>query len=142
MTKREWSDIISDDPHTIISLSRVAAIVNEFFHLDDDDMISRDTPFVWWDRSKRNIGISHPMPKPIGYVTSDATADVASEVDARDTSDDTGNGPRARGPLWHQDQIVHWFGQWKDLDIPECQQAGDRVSNRGHPIPSPHRVVS
>jgi len=115
----QWSDTISDNPHVFVSLSRVSSVVNEFFHLDVDDQVKYDTPFVWWDRSKRNIDIANPMPVPVAFTS------------AND-----------RGPLWHQDQIVHWFGQWRRLPVPECSQAGDKVSRRGHFVPSPHREVS
>ena len=116
MLQGEWSDIISDDPRAIISLSRVALIVNEFFNLDTDDEVKYDTPFVWWNRSKHNFGISLPMPKPISFV-----------------------GVGVNGPLWHQEQIIHWFAQWRDLEVPECRQAGDSISSRGHFVPSTHR---
>lgn len=124
MATHVWSDIISDDPHAIISLSRVALVVNEFFHLDADDEVKYDTPFVWWNRSKHNFGISLPMPKPIAFVGVDAV------------------GVGATGPLWYQEQIVHWFGQWRDLEVPECRQAGDSISSRGHFVASTCRVVA
>jgi len=106
---------VSDDPHTLVSLSRVAALVSEFFDLEDP--VEYDTPFVWWDRSKKNLGIALPMPEPVSYV-----------------------GNESRGPLWHQEQIVHWFGEWRDLNVPHCREAGDRVTNRGATIPSSYRV--
>ena len=113
-----WNtDIITQEPDTLVSLARVAIVVNEFFHLTED-AVSYDTPFVWWDRSKRNEGIALPMPEPVGYA---------------------GRATPIRAPLWYQQQIVQWFGQWRDLEVPECSQAGDRLSNRGHVIPSPYR---
>ena len=116
MTVREWSATISDDPRTIVALARVAEVVNEFFHLDPDDVVAYDTPFVWWDRSKRNHGISHPMPTPFGYASA--------------------NG---RAPLFFQEQIVHWFGDWRGLEVPECRQAGDGHDSRGRFKPSVYR---
>ncbi len=119
LTDITWAPPISDDPHTLVSLSLLPKVLNEFFHLTGDDTVRHKTPPVWWDRSKRNIGIAHPMPTPVAFAASN---------DCR--------------PLWHQDQIIHWFGQWRDLPVPECRQAGDTVSRRGHLVPSPHRVVS
>jgi len=103
---------VSADPRTILGLSRVAAVVSEFFDLDP--VVNYDTPFVWWDRSKRNYGISLPMPEPIRY------------------------GGDGRSPLFYQEQIIHWYGQWRGLAVPECHEAGDVVRSRGL-IPSDYR---
>ena len=88
------SAVVSSDPETFVSLARVAFLVNEFFDLEADDRVAYDNPFVWWDRSKRNLGIAHPMPQPIGFASANKDGD-------------------GRGPLWYQDQIIHWFGQWR-----------------------------
>lgn len=122
---KQWdTDIISIDPSTIVSLARVSAVVNEFFHLDPDDAVNYDTPFVWWDRSKRNNGIALPMPEPVTYLGAGRTSFTSV----------------GRAPLWYQEQIIQWFGAWRELDVPECAQAGDRISSRGYVIPSPYRV--
>ena len=109
--------VVQQDPRVLVSLSRVSEVVNEFFDLHDDDVIAYDTPFVWWDRSKRNIGIELPMPEPMSYV-----------------------GNNKRGPLWYQEQIIQWFGAWRELEVVECVEAGDRISSRGHRIYSEYRV--
>jgi len=114
---------IFDDPRTLVSLSRVAALVSEFFDLDDP--VEYDTPFVWWDRSKKNFGIALPMPEPIAFVGASAK----------------GEASWSRGPLWHQEQIVHWYAEWRDLEVPFCREAGDRVTNRGATVPSSYRVA-
>ena len=106
---------MSQDSNELLATSQVADLLNEFFDLDGDNVIEQNTPHMWWYRSKQNRDIAHPMPE----------ADVTVG--------------RRKAPLWKQAKIVHWFGQWKDLDVPWCQEAGDRVDARGHGIPSEFR---
>lgn len=121
MTVSSSSNVFKDGSD-LVSLSRVASVLNEFFQLDTT--VQYDTPFVWWDRSKSNHGISLPMPEPMAYVGGSA------------------NDPaRARGPLWRQDQILHWYGEWQGLDVPEGRSAGDRIDSRGRFTPSTYRKV-
>jgi len=77
----------------LIPLSRVASLINKHFDLLPEDEINYMTPYVWWDRSKRNIGISLPMIGPVQYV-----------------------GANERGPLWFEHQIVEWYAEWQELD--------------------------
>ncbi len=107
---------VNTDAATLVSLSRLADVLNEFFNLDVDDLIQYDTPFVWWDRSKRNHGISLPMPEPVTYASA-----------------------AQRSPLWHQDQILHWYGSWREVEVPESREAGDRTDSRGRFRPSAYR---
>ena len=107
---------VSSDPKTLIGLSRLPDLVTEFFDLDLEDRPSYDAPFVWWQRSKANEHIAVPMPEPVTFAAA--------------------NG---RGPLWHQEQLIHWFGMWRGLDVPVCIEAGDKLSARGRRTYSPHR---
>ncbi len=106
---------VSKDPKALVSLSRLSDVLDEFFDLDDSP-ISRDTPFVWWNRSKGNYGISLPMPEPAAF-----------------------SGADRRGPLWPQDQILHWYGQWQEVTVPKCPEAGDRASSGGRYTLSEYR---
>ncbi len=107
---------VNTDAATLVSLSRLADVLNEFFDLDVDDEVQYDTPFVWWDRSKRNHGISLPMPEPMTYAAA-----------------------AQRSPLWPQDQILHWYGDWRNVDVPECVEAGDKTDKTGRFRPSAYR---
>ncbi len=120
MTDHEWSFTVSDDPHRLVALSRVSSLINEFFHLDDDNHIDYRTPFIWWNRSKQNR-MAFNMFVPVGY------GGKAGDGDTR--------------PFWHQEQIIHWYARWKGLDVGESQQAGDRTTNRGQTIPSVWRTA-
>lgn len=82
---------IMSDP--LIPLSRVHVVINEHFNLLPEDKINYMTPYVWWDRSKRNIGISLPMPDPVQYA-----------------------GVNERGPLWFEHQIVEWYAEWQEVE--------------------------
>ncbi len=105
---------VSKDPKALVSLSRLSAVLDEFFNLDD--LILPDTPFVWWNRSKGNYGISLPMPEPVAF-----------------------SGANRRGPLWPQDQILHWYAEWQELSVPECREAGDRAASGGRYALSEYR---
>ncbi len=109
---------ISPNPDNLITTSQIADLVNEFFDLADDDCISQNTPHMWWYRSRNNMDIGFPMP------AADATIG------------------RNHAPLWKQANIVHWFAAWRDLTVPVCQEAGDRVDMRGREYPSQYRTGS
>jgi len=93
---------ISPNPQTLTPLSRVSRLVTEFFQLSDPP--TYNSPYVWWLRSKAALDISHPMPRPVKFSRS--------------------NGKR---PVWHQEQILHWYGQWQGLEVKECVEAGDNI---------------
>ena len=112
MSARPWGAEVSCNPNTIIVLSRFKPLLTEFFHLDDD-AIHPHAPFMWWDRSKRGVGIGVPLPPPIAF------------------SDGKG-----RGPLFTQEQVIHWYGMWKGLNVPTYVGVGDRVSDDGAITPS------
>ena len=105
---------VSDTSDTLVTLAQISPLLNEFFDLSDDTTIKYSTPYVWWDRSKRNDDIALPMPKPVMQV--------------------------GRSNAWRQDQILHWYGEWMDLDVPFCRAAGDKVNSRGHELKSQYRV--
>lgn len=77
----------------LIPLSRVASLINNHFDLLPNDEVGYATPYVWWDRSKRNVGISLPMPDPVQYM-----------------------GANNRGPLWFEHQIVEWYTEWQEVE--------------------------
>lgn len=119
MTQQQTSDTTTTPPvgkdgeHTLVPLYRVPALLEAFFDLEVGT-IDVTHVYVWWDRSKRNIDIAVPMPAP--------------EVTV------------GRSNAWRQDAIIHWYAAWKDLDVPWCREAGDRIDSRGHDIPSMYRT--
>ena len=107
--------VVSVNPDELVTSSQVADLLNEFFDLDDEDRIERNTPSMWWYRSRMNKDISHPMP--------DADMTVG----------------RNKVPLWGQAKILHWYAAWQELEVPWCREAGDRVDMRGREFPSGYR---
>ncbi len=108
---------VSTYPGELIPLSSFSPLIKAFFDLPDDEFVSQ-APFVWWDRSKRNGSISVPIPEPLMdmYV---------------------GN----RGPIFTQEQVIHWYGAWKDLTVRVCVEAGDTVDGDGNTVPSSQRAI-
>lgn len=112
---------VSDDPRRFVSLSEMAGLFNEFFNLDDGDhgnRISEPTPYIWWHRSKSNVDISLPMPRP-------------SMVLGRSG---------AERPFWFQEVLLHWYGAWRGIEVPVCGPAGDKVNLKGRRILSEYRT--
>ena len=106
---------VSNDPDELVSTSQVADLLNEFFDLDDDSLISQDTPHMWWYRSKQNKDISHPMPA--------ANLTVG----------------RRSVPLWKQANIIHWYATWQEIEVPWGAEVGDRIDMKGREYPSEFR---
>ena len=107
--------VVSTNPDELITSSQVADLLNEFFDLGDEDRIAQNLPSMWWYRSRNNKDISHPMPK----------ADMMVG--------------RRKVPLWKQAKILHWFGEWQEMEVPWCREAGDRSDMRGRDYPSEFR---
>ena len=111
--------MLSPDPKTFLMLSQISGAINEWFDLPDDEAISEATPYIWWDRSKKNRDISLPMPKPALVL---------------------GGEGRGTKNLWTQDSILHWYGAWRGIEVPRGRPAGDRVDMRGRDTPSEYRA--
>lgn len=92
---------VHSDPDTLISLGEFASILNAYFGLEGDDAVDYENPFSWWRRSTLNIDIALPMPEP------------------------TARHGKRRSPLFHQADVLHWYGEWKNLDVPMGREAGD-----------------
>ncbi len=107
--------VVSYDPDELVSTSQIADLLNEFFNLDDDNIIEQNTPHMWWYRSRNNKDIAYPMP------LADATVG------------------RRKAPLWKQAKIVHWYGTWQDLEVPWGREVGDRIDMKGREYPSEFR---
>ena len=89
----------------LIATSEIAAILNEYFNLPSDTRIDYNLPYMWWYRSKLNH-LAHPMPAP--------TITTSKGV-----------------PWWEQEAILHWFGDWKEIEVPESRASGDYVDDAG-----------
>jgi len=107
----EWAVHPRGDTATV-SLADIPLLLEAFFDLEPGS-IGPKHPYVWWKRSRDNLDISVPMPRPVSKV---------------------GN---SHG--WTQDAILHWYAAWKGLKVPVCPEAGDRVDSHGRTIPSRHR---
>ncbi len=94
-----------NDPEALISLGEIASILNLYFGFKGDEKVDYENPFSWWRRSQRNHEIALPMPEPVMR-----------------------HGKR-RSPLFLQADILFWYGDWKNLDVPMGVGAGD--SRRG-----------
>ena len=94
------------DPETLISLGELADILNGYFGLKGTDRVDYENPFSWWRRSSLNRDIALPMPEPA-----------------------LRHGKR-RSPLFHQADIIHWYGDWKNLEVPMGHEAGDTRKGR------------
>lgn len=105
-------------PDTLLMLGQIAGAINEYFKLPKKQRINELTPYIWWDRSKRNRDISLPMPHPALVV---------------------GEGRSGRS-FWTQEAILHWYGAWKGIEVPRGIAAGDRVDGRGREYPSEYRA--
>lgn len=77
------------DKPQLISLSEVAAVLNDTFNLTDDDTISRNTPHMWWYRTRQEQNIALPMPGPV----------IETAVHE----------------IWDREEVVGWFAEWKGL---------------------------
>ena len=108
---------MSGDSQRLLMLGDIAGVVNEYFKLEDD-AVNDATPYIWWDRSKKNIDISLPMPNPTLTV---------------------GFG-RSSKSFWSQEVVLHWYGAWRGLKVPVGVPAGDRVNSRGRRIYSKYRA--
>lgn len=102
-------------PNTLIPLSKFAEVLNDFFDLEDEDLVEPKTPYVWWHRSQANT-MAHPMPHP----------EPLPETVAAPSH-------------WRLALVLHWFGSWRDLEIPFGVPAGDRVDGRGRVYLNPLR---
>jgi hypothetical protein len=105
---------IHKDPKQLIPLSEVSAVINHWFDLPPGVEIAPSTPYIWWDRSKKNQDISLPMPSPVLTL-----------------------GGRH---YWHQESILHWYGAWRGIVVPRGAEAGDRIDGRGRERPSEYRA--
>jgi len=94
------------DPETLVSLGELSDIINSYFGLEDGDRVDYENPFSWWRRSTLNHHIALPMPEPVIRV-----------------------GKR-RSPLFHQADVLHWYGDWKNLEVPMGREAGDTVRGK------------
>lgn len=105
-----------DDPRRFVSIAEIADLLNAFFK--PDPPVGQATPYIWWHRSKANLDISLPMPRP-------------SMVLGR-----TG----AERPYWFQEALLHWYGAWRGIEVPVSLAAGDRHDTNGRLFMSEYRA--
>jgi len=83
----------SKTPTRLFGLPDIPELLNERFNLVGYDALEPSIARTWWNRSKPGGYIQLPMPTPDFFLA----------------------GPRPR-PLWNENTIVAWYGEWKGLE--------------------------
>ncbi len=97
---------VYDDPETLIQLGEFADILNTYFQLEGESRIGVNTAFMWWQRTGKGIKIALPLPIPAMRIG------------------------KQQSPAWKQADILFWFGDYKNLDVPLGREAGDAVRGK------------
>lgn len=97
---------VYSDPDTLIQLGEFADILNIYFQLEDGSRVGPNTAFMWWQRTEKGTKIALPLPTPVMRIG------------------------KTQSPAWKQADILHWFGDYKNLDVPLGREAGDTVKGK------------
>lgn len=94
------------DPETLIQLGEFQDILNTYFRLEVAARVGDNTAFMWWQRTEKGTKIALPLPTPAMRLG------------------------KQRSPAWKQADILFWFGEYKNIDVPMGIEAGDKARGK------------